>query len=331
MAQLIFSIVTKLSFKNVNICLLLFKLINLIIHILNCYLIYKITKKLKFVIIYGLNPFILLEFMGIVHNDIIVAFLILFAIYFLIKKKKLLPSVIILALATGIKYFTIMLLPIFILYHFKDEKSLIKRLLRCIEYGIIFLVIILLQYAIYYRDISIFTAMMAQNKKFSKSIYSGMIGLGALNKTQEINIFGKQMLIGELSVTLRNIMLAIFVISYIKFCIDLLTSKKIYFYKSLRKYSFILILFLLSLATVQQWYLIWLFTTIFWQKSKTAINIIGVSLATEIANSIYMFKVESFKYDMYFWAIIIFLSIIWALSNNLYRKSKEKDDLKIKT
>ena len=83
-AQLIFSVVTKISFKNINFCLLLFKLLNLIVHLLNCYLIYKITKKLKFLIIYGLNPYVLMEFLGMVYyNSIfhIISFL------FFIKEK----------------------------------------------------------------------------------------------------------------------------------------------------------------------------------------------------------------------------------------------------
>ena len=71
-AQIIFSIITKLSFKNIDICIILFKLLNVIIHLLNCYLIFRITKKMKFSIIYGLNPYILMEFIGMVHNDIIV-------------------------------------------------------------------------------------------------------------------------------------------------------------------------------------------------------------------------------------------------------------------
>ena len=45
MAQLLFKITTKISFKNVDLCLFMFKIINVLLHILNCYLIYKITKK----------------------------------------------------------------------------------------------------------------------------------------------------------------------------------------------------------------------------------------------------------------------------------------------
>ena len=76
--------------KNINICLFIFKLLNVIIHISNCYLIYKISKKQIFSIIYGLNPFILIECIGNVHNDVLIVFLVLLSIYFLLKKKNIL-------------------------------------------------------------------------------------------------------------------------------------------------------------------------------------------------------------------------------------------------
>lgn len=320
-AQLIFSSITKISFKNIDFCIVLFKLLNVTIHILNCYLIYKITKKLKFSIIYGLNPYILMEFMGMVHNDIIIVFFILLALYFLLKKKQILPCVAFLAIATGIKYFTILLLPVVILYHFRNEKNLLKRVLGCLQYGLIFVGIIMLEYLIYIRDITIFTAMMVQTERFSKSFYSGIFSIGLNNKKVMFKILEKTYSIGDICKFIRNVMLGIFSIIYIKFCIDLLFERKIKIQKTLRKYSFCLLLFIMSLSNFQQWYLLWFFGTIPWQKPNTIKNIIGLSLAAEIGNSIYMFKIESLKYDIYFIFIIAILFIIWKICTNKRRVS----------
>ena len=320
-AQLIFSVVTKISFKNINFCLLLFKLLNLIVHLLNCYLIYKITKKLKFSIIYGLNPYILMEFLGMVHNDVIVVLFVLLSIYFLVKKKNLLTSVVFLAIATGIKYFTILLLPIIILYHYKDEKKIGKRFLKCIIYGMVFVAVMLIEYALYYKNMSIFTAMMVQNEKFSKSLFSSLIGIGVLNKTQYVNIFGNLLYLGEIATYLRKIIFIFFVVTYVKFCIDLLTIKKIKLANSLRKYNIELIIFLFTLGTFQQWYLLWLFATIPWQKPNMIRNIIGISLASEIGNTIYMFKVESFKYDAFFLFITLLVFTIWKVCTTKKKNS----------
>lgn len=327
-AQLVFSSITKISFKNLDFCMFLFKLLNIIVHILNCYLIYKITKKLKFSIIYGLNPYILMEFFGMVHNDIIVVFLVLLSLYFLLKKKQILPSVIFLALATGIKYFTLLLLPIIILYYYKDEENILKRILRCIQYGLIFIVIIMLEYLIYFRDNTIFTAMMVQTDRYCKSFYAGLYSIALKNKKVGYNVFGKTYLIGEICKFTRNIMFAIFAIIYIKFCIDLLLSKEIKIQKTFRKYSFCLLLFIMSLSNFQQWYLLWLFATIPWQKPNSIRDIIGLSLASEIGNTIYMFKVESYKYDAHFVFIIAMLFIIWKICTNKRRFSIDMKSLK---
>ena len=315
-AQIIFSIITRISFKNINLCLLLFKILNLIVHILNCYLIYKITKKIKFVIIYGLNPFVLLEFMGMVHIDIIVVLFILLSIYFILKKKKILLSVVFLAIATGIKYFTILLLPVIILYHYRNEKNIWKRIFKCIQYGLIYAVIFALEYIVYIRDISIFTAMMAQTSRYCKSLYSGIFGFSMLIERPAFMI-GKTMVNMEIiKVQLRNIAFLIFVITYIKFCIDLLFTKEIKFYKILKKYNITLILFLFSLSNFQQWYLVWLFATLPWQSSKTIKVIIGTAIASEVANSVYMFNIESYKYDLFFALIILSTGIcIYNLAN----------------
>jgi len=313
-AQLIFSIFTKISFKNIDICLALFKLVNVIIHLLNVWLIYKITKKLRFSIIYGLNPYILMEFIGMVHNDIIVVFFVLLSLHFLLKRKQILPSVLFLAIATGIKYFTILLLPIIILYHYRDEKNFLKKIFQCIKYGLVFFIVMLVEYAFFYRDLSVFTAMMVQNVKFSKSIYSGIAGWGELNKINDINILGINIGLLELATLLREIVFYVFVLTYIKYCIDLLLLKEIRISKILRKYNTELILFMLSLGTFQQWYLTWMFATLLWQKSKMIKSIIIVALASEIGNTVYMFNTENYLYDAFFifiTAMLLFTWIIW--------------------
>ena len=114
---IICSIVSKLSLGNIDFGLLVFKLVNLTIHILNCCIIYKLSKKKIFVLLYGLNPFILLEAIVNVHNDIFMILFILLALYYLLKKKNLVLSVVFLAIATCIKYFTILLIIIFFYFN----------------------------------------------------------------------------------------------------------------------------------------------------------------------------------------------------------------------
>ena len=282
-AQLIFKISSFISIKNVTVGLFIYKIINLIIHIANTYLIYKVSGKMKFTTIYGLNPFVMLEFIGNVHNDIIVVFFLLLTLYFLLKKKKLLLSIFCLALATGIKYFSILLLPIIILYHFRDEKKLSKRFLRCLQYGTIFLIIFALEYVMYFKDYQVIVAMFAQTSKYAKSIYSVILQYNR-----------------DWLDAIRAVFLCVFIIYYFVFCINLLTTHNIKFYRAIKKYNVVLILFLLILTSFQQWYLVWLFATIMWQRPNMIRNTIGLTACTEIANSAYMFLFESYKFDDYF-------------------------------
>ena len=273
MAQLLFKITTKISFKNVDLCLFMFKIINILLHILNCYLIYK-----KFSTLWAehIQPMVnsFLEFIGNVHHDIVIVTFVLLALYFLLKKKQIVPSVIFLSIATGIKYYPILLLPIVILYYFKDEKKISRRIIKCMKYGILFVVVLALQYLIYAKDFSILTAMLIQNSKYYKTIYAGL-AFG----------FEKQMPVIEM----RRLVLIIFVVAYIKFCFKLLFNKEQKFYKIIRKYNWLLILFILSLSNFQQTYYIWLLPTIMWQKGDMIKCIIGLTIASEIGNSIFMF------------------------------------------
>ena len=304
-AQLIFKICTSISMKNINLCLIIFKVLNLVIHMSNCYLIYKISGKKQFSIIYGLNPFILLECIGNVHNDIILVFFVLLALYFVTKKKNIYISILFLALATGIKYFTILLLPIIIMYYFRDEKRIGIRFLKCIQFGILFLVIFALEYILYFRDLQVILGMFTQMNRYAKSIYSVL-----LQKNEQTMI------------VIRTIIIYVFFIYYIKFCIDLITEKDIKLYKIMRKYNLSLVLAILVLTNCQQWYLVWLFATIMWQKSDMIKNIIGISAITEIANSTYMFIFESYTFDCYYVGTIIILSILWILFTNKQLKEK---------
>ena len=309
-AQTIFKICSVLSFKNVDVAIIIFKLVNLLIHIANTYLVYKITKRKFFAKLYGLNPFIFIEYIGNVHNDIIVVFFILLSLYFLLKKKKIIPSIIFLSIATGIKYFTVLLLPVYIIYFFRKEENLGKRFAKCIQYGLLFILILTLEYLIYFKDFSILSAMLVQTEKYAKSIYSSIY-----------------VVMPNMLKPLKYVMYTVFFIYYIKFCIDLLTTKKIKWSKIIRKYNTALILFSLILGTFQQWYIIWIFASLMWQKPNMIRNIIGISLFAQIANSIYMFKVESYIYDIYFVGIIIALLLILQLTTNNFKKYFAKSDV----
>ena len=257
---LICNIVAGLSFGNIDIGLLVFKLINVIVHIFNSYLIYKITNKKIFALIYGLNPFVLIEGIACVHNDMFVVLFILLTLYFLLKRKNLVVALIFLALATTIKYFPILLLPFIIIYYFRKEKPL-KRFGKCIQYGLIFAVFMLIPYLLYIRDIEVFAGIFTQQEKLAKSIYIIVT-----------EYFGS---IPNVVNQLKKLLLGAFVIIYVAVCIVLINKKEISFRSQMKKYEYFLVAFLFLLITnFQPWYILWLFPCMMWQKSQDINTII---------------------------------------------------------
>ena len=217
---LICRIVASMSFGNIDIGLLVFKLINVLVHILNCYLIYKISNKKIFTLLYGLNPFILIEGITCVHNDMFVILFTLASFYFVLKKKDIFLSLLFLALATAIKYFTILLLPFVIIYYVRKEKPL-RRFIKCIQYGSIFAIMLLVPYLLYIKDFNVFAGLFIQQEKIAKSFYV------------IITEYFKDPLISVTDV--NKILLEIFVIIYFFTCVTILNKRKIIWKKEIQK------------------------------------------------------------------------------------------------
>ena len=262
------TILSWLSFGNIDIALIIFKLANLIVHLLNCMIIYKITRKKLFVILYGLNPFILFEALSNVHNDIFIILFILLAIYFTIRKKNLFVAVAFVALATAIKYLAILILPFIVIYYVR-KKDVKDRIKYCIICGIEYIVIIALFYLIYMQDLSVFAGLFTQQGKYNRSIFY---------------ILYEYFEIGTVQI-LQNVCLGVFAIFYVYICIKLLLQKQIRFSQAIRKYNIILLIFTFILITnFNPWYIMWLFSTMFWLKGKSQETILALSYSSQIAN-----------------------------------------------
>ncbi len=304
---IICSIVSKLSLGNIDFGLLVFKLVNLTIHILNCCIIYKLSKKKIFVLLYGLNPFILLEAIVNVHNDIFMILFILLALYYLLKKKNLVLSVVFLAIATCIKYFTILLLPFFVIYHFKNEKALI-RIFKCIKYGLFFVLLVFIPYILYIRDFTVFAGIWEQQRKITKSLY----------------LVIRQFLPGYEKII--NYALYIFIYCFILKNILFLFNPKINFKKEMKYNFYLILIFLFVLITnFQPWYIMWLIPFMLYQKASNIKLIIQTGLISMYANSVFLIYGENWRYGVQFYLILIIGMILFYLYNN---KNKIKKHIK---
>lgn len=265
---LICKILTGISFGNIDVALAIFKGTNLIVHLINCLFVWKITHKKKFVLIYGANPAILFEALSNVHNDIFIVLFILFAVYFVTKKKNLLLSVAFVAMATAIKYLGILILPFIILYYVR-EKSIPEKIKYCILYGLEFIVILAGFYAIYLRNLNIFAGLFVQQAKYNRSI---MLVFYYLLGTDAMKIF-------------KVVLLVIFAEIYISTVIKLLINdNKKTFSTYIRQYNPLLYIFTFVLITnFNSWYILWLFPTMMFLNGKNIRLIMNLSYAVEVA------------------------------------------------
>ena len=299
---IICSLISFLSLGRLELGLLVFKIINLLIHIGNCYLLYKISKKKIFALLYGLNPFILIEGIANVHNDLFVIFFLLLSLYQLLNKKSLILSILYLALATDIKYFTILFLPFIIIYYFRNQ-DVKTRIIKCIECGILFIVFAIIPYIIYFKDFRIFIGILTQRERIAKGLYlfiseyfSNPVGLIEYLKT---------------------ITLATFVIMYFNTCVRLLINQKIRFSKQMKKiYVFLLAFLFLLITNFQPWYFIWLSPLMIWQNSKNIKLIVQMQLLTLYANIVFLIYSENYRYGVPFFMIFIFGILICMIKNN---------------
>ncbi len=303
---LICKLVAGISFGDIDIALLLFKLLNMVIHLVNCYLIYKLTGKKLFVLLYGLNPYMFIEGIANVHNDIYVVTCILASLYFLLKKKNILVSIVFLALATAIKYFAILLLPFMIIYYFRDKKPW-ERLKKCFLYGMLFIFIVAITYLLYIQDIQVLSGIMTQQQKFTKNFYI---------------ILMEYFDIPNLVSNVNMILLISFIIIYFFTCLTLLYKKQIKFREEIRKAEYFLIAFLFLLITnFQPWYIMWIFPLMMWQKKRVIQFVVQIALISQFANSVFLTNGEGWRNGTPF-TFFMLLGICVCLNlRNMFPKS----------
>lgn len=298
-------IVGILSCGNVDIGILVFKIFNVIAHLLSCYLIYKLSRRKLYTLLYGINPFVLIEGIGNVHNDVFVVMFALAGLYFLVKKKKLIISLFMLALATNIKYFTILLLPFFVIYYFKEEK-LGKRIVKCIEYGLLFMLMLTIPYLLYIADWNAFGGMIIQRDRYAKSFY----------------LFILQYFAG-LEVVIKCTLLYGFAICYFFTCLILLYNPKISVREELRKVNYYILAFLFLLLTnFQPWYFMWLFILIIWQKADMIKLICNIAIISQFANSIFLLNSEGWENGIPYIAVLEILILSSIIINQKLREKR---------
>jgi hypothetical protein len=101
-----------MGFGQFLLILLNLKLFTVLFYVGTTYLVWKISKNIFSVVLFSLNPLIIIEILVSGHNDIVMIFFALLS-FFLLMKKRIIVAFFFLFLAILIKYATLFLIPVF--------------------------------------------------------------------------------------------------------------------------------------------------------------------------------------------------------------------------
>jgi hypothetical protein len=298
--------------------LLIFKFANFIIHILSCFMIFKMTKSKKMVLLYGLNPLILYEGLINCHNDLFMVFFIISALFFKHEKKTGL-AVMSLALGALIKYVPVLLLPYIIFgdkVRIKEFEKIriwfVQKVLKKKDTSEDIKLVPLKQVLLYVVEfISIFFGISILIMGNAKYILTFM-----QQTTNLMNSMYLALYMGNLPVdTVHKVLMLVFVVVYI---ISVLKSNKSSVYQN------ILLLFLIIIiSNFRTWYLMWIIALIPVLEKKNIIGTLIICIGAELANFIMFFLGEAYVFGVHYFCLLM-LSICVGEMVMLYLKSNSK-------
>lgn len=301
-----------ISFGNNTLLLYIYKIASLAIHILTCYIVYKITGKKKFALMYGLNPCLLLEFLTNVHNDLYLVFFVILGLYFLKRKNNIWAALFFLTCSILIKYVTVIIAPFFVLYYLRD-KSKIKKILWCILYALVVIAIVLGFYMLFFNNLQdLFSILDTQQGRIKDSIYLLMLNFR----------------LGDWTTPVNEICVVIFAYAMILYIIIGFFKKEKFssFMNDIKSLLYILIFGVLTNLT--SWYLSWFFIPIYWLRSKDIRSILCIQFLYELTY-VYFFYVHSdaIKYQL---IILPFVFSVMALRQIAIIIKKRKENINCK-
>ena len=155
LTQLIQAIPLLIAGRNVFVSALLFKFMYSTLLMIQAWLVYKILSQIapKFalpgVLALVWNPFVLLEYSANSHNDIVMTFLIVLAIFALTKKRHVWAMTFITASAL-IKFSSLPLVPLFFVYSFRQQSTKKMRTAYIIKVIVVFSSLIIDSFALFW-------------------------------------------------------------------------------------------------------------------------------------------------------------------------------------
>lgn len=130
--------------QNFVLTLFSFKLTVILFYFATMYLLWKLSKNIFSVLLFALNPLVLIETLASGHNDIVMVFFVL-ACFYAIGRKKILFSILLFLASIFIKYATIVLIPVVIYLILVKNKNINWEKIYTWTAGLLFCIFLLSQ------------------------------------------------------------------------------------------------------------------------------------------------------------------------------------------
>ncbi len=188
LGQVIQALPVKIAGRDILVSLLLLKFMFSSMIIYGAFLVYKILSHIapRFAIPATLalawNPFVFFEFSDNGHNDILMMFLILLAIFALTKDYHIWALMLIIASAL-IKFASLPLVPLFFIYSFAHQPTQTKRILYILEAIVASLSLLLASFAFFWAGSKTFERFLSeiQYQLYSFSIFLSDSSSGSIS------------------------------------------------------------------------------------------------------------------------------------------------------
>lgn len=245
------------SLNQIILNVYLLKLLAIIFYFISIFLVYKILslilpqEKFFATTLYAYNPLLLFEIANNGHNDIIMVSLVLLALYFYFKDKKLLV-IPVLILSCLVKYVTIIFLPVFYLFLIKKLKSNKEKIRFTLETLVLSLFLIVIFYLPLWQGLATFlgvSSFVSDNWLYHISLVPTLLFVALwLIKNLKFVTLGFY----DTILVVKLISLLLFFIFYF-YQLVVIKNKKI-----TKVLLATLFLFLLFTVKIHSWYFVWL-------------------------------------------------------------------------
>ncbi|QQS39073.1 glycosyltransferase family 39 protein [Candidatus Woesebacteria bacterium] len=150
----------KIAQDNLILIVYLLKLLFVLVNLVNVVLVYKISNNKIAAYLYAICPTFVFEFAGNGHHETIIIFFVLLSLLFLIKERKIkwyLMSIVFLVVAALIKFYIIILLPLYALFILRQLKNKQSSMIFMLLAGLISILEVMIFYLPFWEGFVVFS------------------------------------------------------------------------------------------------------------------------------------------------------------------------------